>query len=421
MILTLEYRISPNKEQRALMLNWLELLRVHWNYALGQRLDWLYGTRCLIDRCSLVSEPIGIIPERPSHYTQCGELKQTKKLFPEYKTVYSQVQQQNLMRLDKAWQRWLIPNKSGKRSGRPRFKKAGDLRSFTYPQTNCYRAGVTVENNKIKFGKIGEMPIILHRPIPDGFSLKTCTVIKKADGWYVLLVAEDSSVPSPLPMDTIKTVAGIDLGLKEFLVTSEGQAVPIQQQFRKNQTKLGKLQKRLSKKTLGSSNYKKLSKKVSCLNQHIARTRKEFHYLTAHKLCEKYDLIGIEDLNIRALTKTRLAKSIFDAAWGQFSRILETVAVIRGNWIVKVNPYGTSQKCSGCGENVPKDLSVRMHNCPHCGTVLDRDHNAAINIKNLALNAVGLTVSACGDLEVTQSMNQEPLSAKRRSEKVRCA
>jgi putative transposase len=237
----------------------------------------------------------------------------------------------------------------------------------------------------------------------------------------VLLVAEDSSVPSPLPMDTIKTVAGIDLGLKEFLVTSEGQAVPIQQQFRKNQTKLGKLQKRLSKKTLGSSNYKKLSKKVSCLNQHIARTRKEFHYLTAHKLCKKYDLIGIEDLNIRALTKTRLAKSIFDAAWGQFSRILETVAVIRGNWIVKVNPYGTSQKCSGCGENVPKDLSVRMHNCPHCGTVLDRDHNAAINIKNLALNAVGLTVSACGDLEVTQSMNQEPLTAKRRSEKVRCA
>lgn len=96
MILTLEYRIRPTKEQEDLMLRWLELLRLHWNYALGKRLDWLYGSRCLIDRCSIVSEQIGDIPERPSHYSQCGDLKQTKKLFPEYKTIYSQVQQQNL-------------------------------------------------------------------------------------------------------------------------------------------------------------------------------------------------------------------------------------------------------------------------------------------------------------------------------------
>jgi len=123
----------------------------------------------------------------------------------------------------------------------------------------------------------------------------------------------------------------------------------------------------------------------------------------------------LEDLNIRGLTKTRLAKSILDAAWGQFSQILEAVAVKRGNWIVKVNPYGTSQRCSGCRKNVPKALSVRTHECPHCGTVLDRDHNAAINIKNLALNAVGLAVSTCGSLEVTQLVKQESLSVKKRS------
>ena len=106
---------------------------------------------------------------------------------------------------------------------------------------------------------------------------------------------------------------------------------------------------------------------------------------------------------------------MLDAAWGQFSQILEAVAVKCGNWIVKVNPYGTSQKCSGCGENVPKALSVRIHECPHCGAVLDRDHNAAVNIKNLALSAVGLAVSACGGLEVAQPVKQEVSIAKLRS------
>ena len=415
MILTYEYRIKPSPEQEAMMLHWLELLRRHWNYALGQRLDWLNRTRCQIDRCSIKSEPIGNIPERPNYHYQAGELKQTKILFPEYKDIYAQVQQQNLMRLDKAWQRWLKPDKTGKRGGRPKFKKSGELRSFTFPQTNSEKAGAHIIDNSLKLSKIGFMPVVVHRPIPDGFTPKTCTLIKKADGWYASIVIEDASVPSPLPLDAVKSAIGIDVGLKEFLVDSEGDAVPIQQYYRKAQSKLGRAQRELSHKVKGSANYQKLACKIACLHQFVARVRKEFHYQVAHKLCEKYDLIGLEDLNIKGLAKTRLAKSILDAAWGQFSRVLEAVAVKRGNWIVKVNPYGTSQMCSGCGKNVPKALSVRTHECPHCGTVLDRDHNAAINIKNLALNAVGLAVSACGSLEVTQLVKQESLSVKKRS------
>ena len=237
---------------------------------------------------------------------------------------------------------------------------------------------------------------LLHRHCHD---IKTSTdgsYNSKEDGWYASIVIEDASVPSPLSLDTVKSAVGIDVGLKEFLVDSEGDAVPIQQYYRKAQSKLARAQRELSRKVKGSANYQKLAHKIACLHQFVARVRKEFHYQVAHKLCEKYDLIGLEDINIKGLAKTRLAKSILDAAWGQFSQILEAVAVKRGNWIVKVNPYGTSQRCSGCGKNVPKALSVRTHECPHCGTVLDRDHNAAINIKNLALNAVGLTVSACG-------------------------
>jgi len=167
------------------MLHWLELLRRHWNYAIGQRLDWLNRTRCQIDRCSIKSEPIGGIPERPNYNFQSAQLKQTKELFPEYKGIYHDAQQQNLMRLDKAWQCWLVPDAKGKRAGRPRFKKSGELRSFTFPRINSEKAGAHLIGDILRLSKIGEIPVIVHRPIPDGFKPKTCSLVKKADGWLV--------------------------------------------------------------------------------------------------------------------------------------------------------------------------------------------------------------------------------------------
>ena len=161
---------------------WGELLRRHYNYALAQRLDWLRRTRCQIDRCSIVSEPIGDIPDKVDYYTQASELRQTKELFPEYKNIYADRQQQNLMRLDKAWKRWLIPDNKGKRGGRPRFKKRGDICSFTFPRVNCQKAGAHLVVNILKLSKIGEIEVILHRPIPDGFTIKQATLVRKADG-----------------------------------------------------------------------------------------------------------------------------------------------------------------------------------------------------------------------------------------------
>jgi putative transposase len=121
MLLTYQYRLQPNQKQARTLSHWGELLRRHWNYALGQRLDYLRRTRSSIDRCSLVSEPIGDITARVDYYSQAANLKQTKSLFPEYKDIYADCQQQNLMRLDQAWKRWLVPDKSGKRGGKPRL------------------------------------------------------------------------------------------------------------------------------------------------------------------------------------------------------------------------------------------------------------------------------------------------------------
>lgn len=134
MLTTYQYKLNPNLEQASTMETWGELLRRHYNYTLGQRLDWLRRTRCQIDRCSIVSEPIGDVPGKVDYYTQASELRQTKETFPEYKNIYADCQQQNLMRLDKSWKRWLIPVKTGKRGGRPRFKKLGDICSFTTKQ-----------------------------------------------------------------------------------------------------------------------------------------------------------------------------------------------------------------------------------------------------------------------------------------------
>ncbi|MBD2604698.1 transposase [Scytonema hofmannii FACHB-248] len=410
MILTYCYRIKPNVEQKATMLYTLELLRRHWNFALGQRLDWLRRTRCQINRCSISSEPIGDIPSKVDYYTQQSDIKQTKVLFPDYKNIWSESQQVNLQRLNKAWERWLFPDKSGKRGGRPKFKKVGELRSFVYPRINCPKAGAHLNNGVLKLSKIGEMPIIMHRPIPDGFILKTCTIVHKADGWYCAISIQDETVPEPMPLDEVKTVVGIDVGLKEFLTTSVGEAVPIQQTYRKTQSHLARQQRKLARKEKGSNRSNRQKNKIARIHQCIGRIRENFHYNTAHKLVKNYDLIAVEDLNIRGLARTRLSKSILDAAWGRFITILEIVAVKCGVRVVKVSPYSTSQDCSGCGVKVPKTLSIRLHECHKCGLQMDRDENAARNILDRALNEVGLILSARGGLGDTQPVKREAFS-----------
>lgn len=408
MIITYQYKIKPSNEQVSILENWMELLRRHWNFALGKRLDWLNSTRCQINCCSIISEPIGEIPQKVDYYTQQAALKETKKLFPEYKKIYTEVQQLNLQRLDKAWKRWLIPDQSGKRGGRPKFKKKGELRSISFSRVNHPKAACFLEGNTLRIPKLGVFPVILHRQAPDGFTLKTATIVRKADGYYVCISASDETVPDLKPIDTVKNAVGVDVGLKEFLTTSDSKTVAVPQFYRKAQNHLARQQRFLSRQQKGSNSYKRQQNKIARIHQRIQRQRKDFHYKTAHQLVRKYDLIAVEDLQIRNLARnSKLAKSILDAAWSAFITILESVAVKRGVHVVKVAPHNTSQDCSGCGAKVPKTLSVRTHCCPKCNLVLDRDENAAINILIKALQAVGLIETAGGGLGDTQPVKLE--------------
>jgi putative transposase len=175
------------------------------------------------------------------------------------------------------------------------------------------------------------------------------------------------------------------LGLKDFLTTSDGEVVPIPQHYRKAEKRFKVLQKVVSRKNKGSNKRKKAVKKLAKQHKKVADTRKDFHFKVVKRLLDQYDIVAHEDLNIKALSRTRLSKSVHDAGWGQFLSILKVKAENAGLMSVAVNPNGTSQTCSNCGRTVKKELSDRWHSCQSCGFEADRDLNASINIKNLAV------------------------------------
>jgi putative transposase len=375
------------------MGDWLELLRRQYNYRLGERFSWYEQNRCEINACPLICY-LPKLRENPDFYFQKRDLVNSKALFSEYKQIHSQVLQDCVERVKKTFDRWLKGDCNGKKSGKPRFKGIGRYRSFTFPQMkqDC------IQGNLIKLPKIGLVKLIQHRPLPDGFKIKTATITRKVDGWYVVLSLEDPSVPALTP-DTpeMDNTIGIDMGLKSFLVDDSGKEVAIPQHYRKAEKQLKRLQRGLSRKKKGSNRRKKAIKRVGKAHLKVSNQRKDFHYKTAKKLLSQEKHVAHEKLNIKGIARTRLAKSTHDAGWGQFLQILSIKAERAGLLAIAVNPNGTSQNCSRCGTKVPKQLKDRLHICPKCGLTLDRDHNAAINIKHRAVGHSVLKSQATPD------------------------
>ena len=263
--------------------------------------------------------------------------------------------------------------KHGETPGYPRFQGRGRYTSFTYPQ---YGGGVVLDGGVLNLSKIGRIAIRSHRPLEG--TPKTITVRNEADGWYVCISCADV-LTQPLPETGRET--GIDVGLKVFLVTADGHVIENPRHYRKAEKRLAKAQRRISRRTKGSKRHKKALALLKRTHQTVQRQRRDFHHKTALLLVRNYDTIYLEDLQVRNLVRNHhLAKSISDASWSQFRTILTFKAACAGKWVIAVPPAFTSQDCSGCGERVPKSLSVRTHVCPSCGLVVDRDENATLNI-----------------------------------------
>jgi putative transposase len=192
----------------------------------------------------------------------------------------------------------------------------------------------------------------------------------------------------PLPLTGHET--GIDVGLKVFLITAEGETIENPRHCRKAEKQLTKAQRRVSRRKKGSKRRRKAIALLQRKHQQVKRQRTDFHHKTALALVRRYDAIYLEDLRVANMVRNpRLAKSISDAGWAAFRTILTGKALYAGRRVVAVPPAFTSQECSGCGERVAKSLSARTHVCPSCGLVMDRDANAALNILALGKKESG--------------------------------
>ena len=387
-----QYKLRPTKHQAAELDRWLSMLCAQYNYLLADRFNWYEQNRSPVNACPLVCH-LSELRDNPDYFSQKKTLPQLKKTHPWYGEIYSQVLQDVVKRVKVTFDRFLKGDSNGKRSGKPRFKARNRYRTFTYPQM---KDGY-LQGNLINLPMFGKVKVVWHRPIPEGFKIKTASVTKKADGYYLTLSLEDKTVPTIKPDFNSNKITGIDLGLKEFLTTSEGEAVAIPQHYRKAQKRLRTIQKRVSRRKKASNRRQKAVKQLGKQHKKVADKRKDFNFKTANYLLSKYDAIAHEELNVKGIAGTKLAKSVLDAGWSSFLSILTNKAVNAGLLAVPVSAHNTSQDCSNCGEKVPKKLHIRWHDCPYCGCSLDRDHNAAINIKNRAVGQPVLKAQLMSD------------------------
>ena len=293
------------------------------------------------------------------------KLRRTGK-FKLWKGLYSQCCQDVCRRLDDGYQRFF--KKLAK--GRPKFRKARKYSSFTFPQS-----GYTVKDNTVSIdGTVYKF--VKHREM--GGSLKTLTIKRDKVGrlWLVFSVIEKLAVSEASTGES----GGFDFGLKRFLVNDSGKHYPNPLYFTQNLHKTRKLNKVLSCKVVGSKGYKRARRELAKHNGHIANKRRDHHFKLAHELCDVYDTLYFEDLNLQGM-KALWGRKVSNLGFASFLTILSWVAFKRAKTVVKIDRFAPSTKtCSGCGARHDPTLRDRTLACP-CGLVIDRDHNAAINIK----------------------------------------
>ena len=350
----LKFRLYPNKTQKQVLEQTLEDCRQVYNYLLSAQKGNYEENGKLI-----------------SQYGQNLKLTQMKTENPDLSMVHSQVLQNISKRIRDSYHNFFVRRRLGLKAGSPRFKKYGRYKSVTYPQS-----GFKVEGKKLLLSKIGSINIKLHRPIKG--VTKTLTVKRMPSGkWVAIFSCVVKESPKPKPFRDV----GVDVGLNVFAVLSDGSRIENPRFYRSRENQLKVVQRRLSRTKKRSNNREKAQIKVARLHEKIANSRKDFLHKASRRIADSYQTVYVEDLEIGNMVQNHcLAKSISDAGWGIFTRMIAYKEAESGGRLVKVNPNGTTQQCSQCGNVVEKNLSVRIHDCPFCGLLMDRDLNASRNI-----------------------------------------
>lgn len=327
-------------------------------------------------------------------------LTKLKQEHQELASLHSQVLQNISDRISKAYNnffRRVKEKRKGKKVkvGFPRVKKF--IISLTYPQS-----GFKLDSNRLHLTKVGDVPIVLHRPIEGIVRTLTIKYLKNGD-WYGTFTAKETSTSF---VANGKPSVGIDLGLTSYATLSDGSVIRNMRFSKQSMAKAQCLQRRISRKVKGSRNRRKAIRRFARFSNHIAQQRHDFLHKLSHRLVQSYGLIAYEKLNVAGMVKNhRLAGAIHDVGWSEFASMLSYKAASAGSWAVAVDARDSTTTCSNCGAKHPMPLSVRTYTCEQCGLVLDRDLNAARVILARGLSTAGQAgIHACGEATSTPNL-----------------